>query len=249
MNPTPNLEQCQSFIHCNLFSTGGTVSTGRVSARRHAITISRQAGCGAHVVAEKLAALLQQRSPATVPPWTVFDQNLMDQVLREHQLPGRLAQFMPEDRISAIEDIMVELFGNRPPASTYVEQTSETVLHLAELGHVILLGRGANVITARTPGVLHVRLIAPLETRLQHMQHFEGLTRPAALERIQREDLGRKRYLQKYFDKDIDDPLLYHLVINTGLLTLDHVAQIIAEALHQSGPLEPRGEPAAVRSR
>jgi len=36
------------------------------------------------------------------------------------------------------------------------------------------------------------------------------------LEFIQREDRGRKRYLRKHYQKDIDDPLPYHLVINTG---------------------------------
>lgn len=238
MNLTASLERCQTFINCNLSSPGKFAPAADDQARKRAVTISRQSGCGAHVVAGKLAALLQAHAPAGASPWTVFDQNLMDQVLRDHHLPGRLARFMPEDRITAVEDIMTELFGGRPPASTCVEQTSETIRHLVEMGSVILLGRGTNVVAARMPGVLHVRLIAPLETRLQHMQQFEELTRRAALERIQREDLGRKRYLQKYFGKDVDDPLLYHIVINTGLVTLDHAAQIIADALNSLGRRE-----------
>jgi cytidylate kinase len=240
MNPTASLERCHTFIHCNFSSPGQGATAASLNARKCAITISRQSGCGAHAVAEKLAALLQARSPAGGPPWTVFDQNLMDHVLREHHLPGRLAQFMPEDSITAIEDIMTELFGERPPAWRSVEHTAETILNLVEIGRVILLGRGGNVVTARLPGVLHVRLIAPLETRLKQMQQFEELTRRAALERIRREDLGRKRYLQKYFGKDIDDPLLYHVVINTGLVSLDDAAQMIAGAFCNLGHRESR---------
>jgi cytidylate kinase len=73
--------------------------------------------------------------------------------------------------------------------------------------------------------------MAALDDRVQHMEHFEGIPRKAALTRIHREDLGRKRYLRKYFEKDIDDPLLYHLVINTSLVPLDAAAELIAHAL------------------
>jgi cytidylate kinase len=43
--------------------------------------------------------------------------------------------------------------------------------------------------------------------------------------------LGRERYLRKYFKKDINDPLLYHLVINTDLISFEEVAWMITEAI------------------
>lgn len=196
---------------------------------KRAVTISRQSGCGAHTVAEKLAQLLQSRTPKDAPPWTIFDRNLMEAVLTEHNLPERIAEFMPEDRVTEIEDIMDELFGLRPASWTLVQQTAETILHLAEVGNVILLGRGANVVTAKAPGAVHVRLVASLESRIAHMQQYEELSRKAAVERVHREDLGRQRYFKKYFEKDIDDPLLYHLVINTDAVPLATAAQLIGE--------------------
>ena len=33
------------------------------------------------------------------------------------------------------------------------------------------------------------------------------------------------RYVKKYFGKDIDDPLLYHLVINTDLVSYGESAR------------------------
>ena len=121
------------------------------NVRKRAITISRQSGCGAHAVAEKLAAWLQARSPKDAPPWTVFDRNLVEKVLEDHNLPQRLAKFMPEDRVSEMADTMDELFGLHPPSWTLVRQAADTILHLAELGNVILIGRGANVITQGFP--------------------------------------------------------------------------------------------------
>jgi cytidylate kinase len=230
MKTDVGLDRCLAFINCQL---APAKPARKPAAQRMAVTISRQAGCGALVVAEKLAALLQAAAPKDAPPWTVFDRNLMEKVLEDHHLPARLARFIPEDRASKLQDIMHDLFGFKPPSDTLVQQTSETILHLAEMGHVILIGRAANVVTAKLPNVFHVRLVAPLEKRLEHACRFYHMSPEAAREFIQREDQGRERYLRTYFNARIDDPLLYHLVLNTGLLSFDEAARIIADAVKQ----------------
>ena len=83
------------------------------------ITISRQAGSGAHVVAESLVAGLQARDPQASPPWTMFDRDLVERVLKDHKLPERLAEFMPEDRVSGIADTIDELLGVHPPGGRW----------------------------------------------------------------------------------------------------------------------------------
>jgi cytidylate kinase len=233
MNTPAGLEHCLSFINCHLQPPEGSALNREKASGKSAITISRQSGCGAHVVAEKLARYLQTRALPDSPPWTVFDRNLMETVLHDHQIPERLARFMPEDRVLQIDDVMNELFGLRPPSWTLVQQASETILRLTALGHVIILGRGANVVTARLPHVLHVRLVASLERRIEHMQHFEELGRKEAADRIQREDLGRQRYLKQHFGKDVDDPLLYHLVINTDLVSFDDAVQLVGNLMSE----------------
>ena len=115
---------------------------------------------------------LQHHSPGDACPWTVFDRNLMDKVLEDHNLPTRLAKFLPEDRVSQMEDILADVFEVHPPAETIVHQSTETILKLAGLGNVILIGRGGTVITAKLPHVLHVRLVAPLEKRIEHARQF-----------------------------------------------------------------------------
>jgi len=103
--------------HCYSFINGqGTDTHGRIPVVgvRRAVTISRQAGCGAVNVAEKLAAYLQQHSPPHQgAPWTVFDRELMDKVLADHNLPKHLARFLPEDRASQVEDTLAEKFGSQ----------------------------------------------------------------------------------------------------------------------------------------
>ena len=233
MIETAGLEHCLSFINCQLRDGGksGALVEGGVC---RAVTISRQAGCGALAVAQKLAEYLQSRSPKDACPWTVFDRNLMDKVLEDHNLPVRLAKFLPEDTISKTQEIMADLFELHPPVETIVRQTAETMLKLAGLGSVILIGRGGNVITAELPHVLHVRLVAPLEKRIEYAHKAYNkfnLTREQARKFCLSEDRGRERYLKKHFDADINDPLLYHMIINTGLVCYDDAAKLIGDAV------------------
>jgi cytidylate kinase len=224
-------DKALTFINCQMQPAGTGLTALKDGVPRRAVTISRQTGSGAHSVAEKLAALLQAHTPKEACPWTVFDRNLVDKVLHDHGLPERVARFMPEDRISSISDTMEELFDLHPPSWLLVRKISETILHLVELGNVIVIGRGATVISANLDHVFHVRLVGSLRKRVQNVQELNHLSKEAALRLIQREDRGRERYLKRYFKTDLEDPLLYHLVINTDLVSCEEAAQIIANAV------------------
>ena len=234
------LERCRSFINCQLNPAGHpSYVTHPNGIHWRVVTISRQAGSGGYSVGGRLAELLQARRPDASPPWTVFDKNLVEKVLEDHHLPSRLARFMREDRISEISDTMDELFGLHPPSWTLVRKTADTILRLAEMGHAIMIGRGAHVITRNLDYVFHVRLVGSLERRVKYMQELEHLSTEAARDLVRRDDAGRARFLKKYFKKDINDPLLYHLVINTDLICYAAAARMIADQVAQVPTVEP----------
>jgi hypothetical protein len=54
-----------------------------------------------------------------------------------------------------------------------------------------------------------------------------------AAEYLRTRDAARKRYVAKYYDRDIDDPLLYHLVVNTDRVTYGEAARLILGAVHE----------------
>jgi cytidylate kinase len=230
MDTLVDLEEVVPLIKSQVQPTGGLSQSAFTNNAHLAITISRQSGCGAHLVSEKLAEYFRARSPANARPWMIFDRNLVDRVLEDHHLPRRLGRFMPEDRVSEMEDTMSELLGGHPPSWMLARQTAETVLRLAEEGHVILIGRGANIITRKLPHVFHVRLVGSVEKRAQHLCETLKISKQAALELIRKEDRGRQRYLRKYFAEEPDNPLLYHLVINTDFVPYEKAAVMIGEA-------------------
>ena len=236
MSSQPDFAKYISFI-TSQFQDGSEPEPGF----KLAITISRQSGSGGHAVAEKLVQYMAAHAPTGHLPWMVFDRNLVEQVLEDHHLPQHLVRLMPEDRVSDLTDMLHNMFGLHPPFYTLVHQTSETILRLAGQGNVILIGRGANLVTNRLRHVFHVRLIGSLEKRAAHLQEIRSVDRKTALEMIQREDRGRQRYLKKYFNEEVENPLSYDLVINTDVMTYGEAARLIGDAaLRRAEALSPQ---------
>jgi cytidylate kinase len=207
--------------------------TDELEPQQPSVTISRQAGAGALTIAQLLIERLNTASPSPGESlsWTVFDRNLATQVLIDHKLPLNLERFMVEDARLPVESIVEEVLGLHPSAWTLVQQTTRTIRRLAGLGRVVLVGRGAEIVTKRLPYVFHVRLVAPLEKRIGHAADYYSLTAADAAKKVHEEDHARRRYLARYFNADIDDPLLYHLVLNTGYLDFARAAEIVAQAV------------------
>jgi len=229
MSINSSLEKSRSFVVSQFQGPHEGKSGGDPRSAGPAITVSHQTGAGAHEIADRLGRMLQEAEPQSADAWMVFDRQLVEQALEEHHWPKALANKMPEDRRSYIDDVMEELFGLRPPSWVLVPQVAETILRLAAAGRVILIGRGATLVTARLPNVFHVRLIAPLPRRIERVQTRNGLSPELAARFVRQEDRGRQRYAKAHFHARLDADLLYDLVINTDRVAGADAAAVIAE--------------------
>lgn len=219
-----NLDHCLSFINSQ------TSTKVQPPAVRRAVTISRMAGCGAVFVADKVAKYLDEHAPTPGVKWTIFDRQLMIKVLEDHKLPAYLLKILPEGRTSYVQDTLADIFNVHPTADKMVKLIAETILHLAEAGNVIIVGRGANIVTAKMPHVFHVRLVADLDDRIERVCQEYNKSPEEARRYCLEQDPVRTRYLKSYFNTDINDPLHYHLVINTSRVSFDDAARMIGEA-------------------
>lgn len=238
-----NLANCLSYIgssaasaacpHSNAASKTGieAASDARIHpSARPAIAISRMCGAGGRTVASELAQYLQAHTVAG-RHWTIFDKNLIEKVLLDHHLSKRIAEFLPEDHKSILAELIEKMQGLHPPTSTIVRQTVETIWSLAEGGHVILVGRAANVITEKMPNVFQVRLVGSLERRIARVEDVYELGRVDARALIRKQDAAKRHYMREYFGREIDDPMLYHLVINTDKISYANAARLIGDAV------------------
>ena len=199
------------------------------------VSISRQAGAGAETVAHQLAEKLNSGLAKDEQPWVIFDKNLIEKVLEDADLPKELEKVVNEDKDTTVQAIVGELLGLHPSMWTIFHHTSDTILKLARIGRCIIVGRGSNIITAKLNGGIHVRLVAPESIRLAHVKKLFSLDEKAAAKYIHDHDEGRRRYVKSNFDRNIEDPLLYHAILNTGLLDFASAADLVATMVGRKG--------------
>ncbi len=234
MNLPPNLEKAQSYLNLQL------TRQGRGLPPRPAgpfITISREAGAGASSVARLIADQLNCSLEPGQTLWRIFDGNLVEAMLRDLDYPEHLVRYLPEDSISELDASIGEIVGLHPNLWELVQQTNCLIRHLAGEGRCILIGRGSNFATAALPNGLHLRLIGDPQTRARHMAGLHRLSVARALERNAKADAARRRYAKMNFNRDIDDPAVYDLVVNTSNVALAEVASMIVHLVHARTPV------------
>jgi len=202
------------------------------------ITISRQFGSYGDAVAELLCDRLGYR---------ILDRNLMQRLAQEAglKIDKRVESSEDQYRPWTLAERLLSRVGppGRNPAvwsgygSVVTREGAAAVIasrliHAAyEMGNVIIVGRGGQVVLRDKPHVLHVRLVAPLAIRVRRHQVRAGLTAEDAHKEVVDSDQGAADFIKRYYDVDIDDPSLYDLIINTGRLPLEEAAGLIVDAL------------------
>ncbi len=209
------------------------------------VTISRQFGCGGREVAEKVCDLLD---------YSFFDKGLMAEVAANVGLSESDVVDFSEDNYR-VKGFWERLFG-RGPRTVFEHETGRldtsqeamltaetldesqcilfvrsTIRAAYQKGNVVILGRGAQAVLRDMPGVLHVRLTAPEGSRVRRVEAREKLTFSQAYQLMIDRDHATVQYLQEFFGINGDDQLLYHLILNTGKMSTDAAANIIATAV------------------
>jgi cytidylate kinase len=120
---------------------------------------------------------------------------------------------------------------------TYVEAI---IWEMAARNNVVLSGRGAPFVLSRVRHALRVRITAPVGFRAKRVEQ-QGLTPEAAVHAVQQNDRERAARVRFLYHVDVDDPLLYDLVLNTDRLDANAGARLIQEVL-QSERCQPTPE-------
>jgi cytidylate kinase len=233
MDPHTYLEHSLSVLHARLKSPSQNRLVAPSGQLHPFVTISRETGAGATTLGQQLVLRLNQECGADLQGWVFLDKDLLTLALLHHQLPERLAEFLPEDRIAETKAVIGELVGLHPSLWQLEQKISEAILQLAHVGRVIFAGRAANLITRALPAGLHVRLVASLEARIARVAAALLCNEAAAFAHIEKTDIARRRFVRSHFDNELDDPHFFDLVINTERATPGATARLVIAALNE----------------
>lgn len=139
----------------------------------------------------------------------------------------------PEVALAAIDELgILGICPSSKACRAYHQAVKEIMIELAEQGNIVFLGRAGQVILGNRCDTLHVRLIAPVSKRIARIAQRTGISEECARAQIEASDRSWSSYMRRYYHANWDDPNLYHLIINTGSLQIDQVAEMICHTLH-----------------
>lgn len=143
----------------------------------------------------------------------------------------RLLATLDEKALSVLQD-WISTLVNRSHLwpDQYLKHLMNVIGSIGKHGCAVMVGRGANFILP-PDGRFRVRIVAPLETRVQNVAREFGVTLDEAKRRVLRTDSDRRAFVRKYFHADITAPVNYDLVINTGTVSIDAAVEAIRGAL------------------
>ena len=156
--------------------------------------------------------------------WRRICRDLINQAAR--------AAGVPQVALAEIDEL--GFLGLRPSAKegrAFQSQLEGMRHELADEGEVVIVGRGSQVVLRERSDVLHVRVVAPLEMRVERLQRERNLSAESARACLEASDEVRARYLRRSHGVRLDDPALYHLTIHTGLLDPTRAADLIIQAV------------------
>ncbi len=91
----------------------------------------------------------------------------------------------------------------------------------------IIFGLGAQIIFAGHPAALHIKIMASHQVRTNRIMQTHCLEKKDAERFLGLTDRKHKRYISTIYGKDWSDPVLYHLTLNTDLLSIEESASLL----------------------
>lgn len=201
------------------------------------ITISFQDGSEGARIAARLAFRLN---------WLLADQEITAQVADEVELAEEEAAVYDDQTFGLLDRFFLSMRYSAPEATEawaatpftvpvsfhaqeryYRDTLQRVVKRIAHAGECVIVGHAAQIILAGQPDVLHIRVVAPLGWRIKRIMQREQIDERSAYRWIRCSDRKQSYHLRSQYRRNINDPLLYDLVINGQGLDVDSQVDLI----------------------
>jgi cytidylate kinase len=180
------------------------------------ITISREYGSGGDLLAEKVAHSLG---------YHLVDKAFVSAVLCQYGLAEFDIEY--EKKPGFWEGFDTEKAERR---DTMVRMLNQVVRAVARHGNVVILGRSGYAILAGLADVLHVRLQAPLDDRIELVRDANNVSLLEATELVQENDQVRKAFVESFYRVTWESTQAFDIVLNTSHVPVDIATEWVVQA-------------------
>jgi cytidylate kinase len=196
------------------------------------ITLSRETGCNATALAASLVKTFRKRGQH----WHFVNKEILDKSAEKLHLDRhRLEHEFLLSKSSAMDDIIKAMSLRYFKSDKKIRNViTEIIRYEAQKGHAIIVGRAGVVSTAGIPNGLNIRLVAPLEWRIQSLSKRKLFSLEKAEAYIKETDKKRNFFLEQFAGKPLQE-IYFDLVINTAVFSEQEVIKIIWNTLELKG--------------
>ncbi len=111
----------------------------------------------------------------------------------------------------------------REMVQTFIEELSK------KNKDAVIAGRGGQCILKDKKNCFHVRIVAPVEDRIERAIKVKNVDPKKAKKIVTEIDNRRVSYIKHHYKEDPRDPKLYHIIINSSNVGIDKAAQWIVD--------------------
>ena len=200
------------------------------------ITISREVGCNGLKLANLIAKRLNEKK--SKKQWQVYSKEVFYQSAQELNMePEGIRKIFKKSDTYTFDEIL-KAFSNKNYKSEQkiINTVLDVVRSIAVDGFSIIVGRAGHIIANDIEKALHLRLIAPIEYRINTIQKNNGLNHDEALRFIQKVEKERISF-RKSIKEDRLREELFDLTINRASFSNDEILDIIELAIQKKGIL------------
>ncbi len=206
--------------------------TGSTKKMPHVIiTIGRQFGSGGRELGKKLAEAFN---------YSYYDKELLSEAAKKAGMDPGFFEKNDERAPSFINGIFSFALGLTPnniyTGSTSISDDSlyraqsDFIQSLAEQGPCVIVGRSADYVLRDHPRAVNIFVHAPIESCIERILKREpALSKEKARARAEKVNRLRANYYNFYTDKNWGAAGSYHLSIDTSLLSMDDITEIVRE--------------------
>lgn len=232
------------FEYMNKRIGGDFIPSGIIKEAGPVITISRQTGCGARGIAWAICEKLNNSSPSvktdgnkrnglsvkTDGKWKYVNREILQESAEQLNLNLAALKSVIDDKNRGIMDQIVEALSTHSHKSDQkiLKTVHDVIRQFGNNGKVIIIGRGGASICKDIKLSLHVKLIAPVEWRIEEIARRLDFSKAYATEYVKKRDGERELLVTKLFGKT-PDCTAFDIEINRSRFTENELADAIIQ--------------------
>lgn len=188
------------------------------------VTISREFGCEAYPTAEKLKAILEEK---TGEAWALVDRTLIDEVAKNHDLSAEILHNLGQ-RPRWLDDMLSTLSPRWHNEREHFQLLAQQVVAIASGGNVIIVGLGAAIVTQSMKNCFHFRIFASEDFKIASISTRAGISRADAVVMIEKRQKSREKFIRDFVNKDINNIHFFNLLFNNDRNSASLMAETMA---------------------